>query len=178
MSLSDYLPLLDGWEFDIWLLDEAMTVVKNRIDLVHRFEEEEGWGWLLSLGGACDDCFVNPYIHYPTIPPTSLMPYAVHTLFGETHWQAQAPYVPMYYRPNPASTAGWYIFEYQPAYPMPYQEWAEMLVELDPASTQTTATLLNLSVARWVIKDRDKFRRSLKEVLGVDDIAEAIKKVG
>jgi len=174
MSLVEYLPLLRGWEFQIWMLPEPVTVVKNRIDLINRFDDYDGW--LLSLSVICDDAFVSPYFHYPTIPLVSLMPYGLHSILGTTHWGAQESYCPMYYRPNPLSSAGLYVTEYEPAYPMPYKTYgitgkkgefrAEMLAELDVNSTQDSATILHADAGRIVITDPETFKSDLKEVLG------------
>lgn len=174
MSLVEYLPFLRGWEFQIWWLPEAVTVVKNRVDLIKRFDDYDGW--LLSIGVLCDDCFVNPYIHYPTIPPASLMPYAYHSIFGTTRWGAQEVYCPMYYRPSPLSSEGLYVTEYQPAYPMPYKTYGiagkkgefrvEMLAELDVNSTQDSATITHIECGRIVITEPEVFKRDLKEILG------------
>lgn len=185
MSLVEYLPLLKGWEFQIWFLPEPVTVVKNRVDLINRFDDYDGW--VLGISAICDDCFVNPYIHYPTIPPISLMPYGHHSIVGKTQWGANTPYCNQYYRPNPLSSAGLFNVEYIPAYPMPYKTYglagkkgefrAELLAELDTNSTQNSATILHMECARIVITDPELFKRSLREVLGVDDLKEALKKV-
>jgi len=174
MSLVDYMPLMRGWEFQIWFLDRTVNVVKNRLDLVKRFDDYDGW--LLSVGLICDDCFVSPQFHYPTIPLVSLMPYGNYNLSGTSMWGAQSVFVPLYYRPNPLSSAGLYSVMYEPAFPIPYKTYglagekgefrAELLAELDTNSTQTSANILFLSVGRVVITDPELFRHDLKDVFG------------
>jgi len=174
MSLVDYLPLLRGWEFQIWYLEAPVTVVKNRVDLIKRFDDYDGW--LLGISLICDDCFANPYIHYPTIPLTSLMPYGNYGIVGASMWNANGPYCPMYLRPNPLSSAGLYTVDYIPAYPMPYKTYGvagkkgefrvELLAELGTDSTQDSAHILHMSVARIVITEPEVFKRDLKEILG------------
>jgi len=185
MSLVDYLPLMRGWEFQIWHTPAPVTVVKDRIDLIKRFDDYDGW--LLGVSVLCDDCFTIPYVNYPTIPLIPLMPYLTHSIAGMTQWDANSPYCPMYYRPNPLSSAGLYIVTYAPAYPMPYKTRglagkkgefrAEILAELGTDSTQNSATLLHVECGRIVITEPETFKRDLKAVLGVDDIMEVLKKV-
>lgn len=180
MSLVDYLPLMEGWEFQIWLLTKTQMVVKNRIDLVKRFDDYDGW--LLGIGVLCDDCFVNPYIHYPTIPPISMMPYGNYAILGQSQWSPHAVFCPLYSRPDPTSSAGLYSVVYEPAYPMPYKTLGiagkkgefrvEMLAGLDDNSTQDSANILSVSVGRIVITEPEAFKRDLKRILGVVKAAE------
>jgi hypothetical protein len=176
VTMVDYLPLMNGWELQSWFLDAPVTLVKNRIDLIKRFDDYDSW--LLGMTVICDDAFISPYIHYPSVPLLSLMPYGTYRLGGMSHWSAQSPFCPLYYQPNPLSSAGLYTVIYDPAYPMANRTWgilgkkgefrAEILGELDTRSTQTSAHVLGMSIARVVITDSDAFRKSLKEVLGTN----------
>jgi hypothetical protein len=174
--MVDYLPLLDGWELQMWFLENPVTLVKNRRDLIKRFDDYDGW--LLGISVICDDAFVTPYIHYPSVPLLSMMPYGTYHLGGTNSWSAQTPFCPLYYQPNPLSSAGLYTVIYDPGYPMAYRTWGilgkkgefrvEILGELDVNSTQNSANLITMSIARVVITDPNAFRKSLKEVLGVE----------
>jgi hypothetical protein len=167
---------MDGWELSTWFLDNPQTFIKNRRDLIHRFDDYDGW--LLGITAVCDDAFLSPYIHYPPVPLLSMMPEGTYHIGGTNSWSAQTPFCPLYYRPNPLSSAGLFTVTFDPAYPMAYRTWGilgkkgefrvELLGELDTNSTQTTGTLLGMSVARIIITDPDSFRKTLKEVLGTN----------
>jgi hypothetical protein len=169
----DFLPLIDGWDYHLYTIP-FHAIVKGAPQQKLKIEKK---GWVMNAALITTDAWgsttfhvqgAGKIIHDATISPE----FALQTGFVQYD---PTGYLNLYNRPNPLSTAGYYVVTVlSPGYtgfPMPYRN---ITVEtfLDPASTQNIALLLGAALV-IEIKDERTFLESLNN-LGILNVKKEI----
>jgi len=169
----DFLPFIEGWDYHLYNIP-FHTIVKGVPQQRLKIEKK---GWLLNAALITTDALgsitlhvqgAGNIIHEATVSPE----YALQT--GYVQYDPTG-YLTLYNRPNPLSTAGFYIVSMiSPGFtgsPLPYRN-VKVETFLDPASTQTGALLMAAALVIEV-KDERTFLESLNN-LGILNVKKEI----
>lgn len=180
LGMYSILPLLKGWE---WRLYQGTKVV-NRDQTVEISRVNET-GLIIGAGLVSNDCEAAAIVDIQGAElRTESVEYAIEDAATMGLFSPDPNgCVSRYLRPDPASTAGYYVFEVVPGLygaTLPYIPTIVMKLRLRAGSTQSQATI-SATVRAINIVHKDAFIQSLRRVLDPNaplDIDPALSAVG
>lgn len=164
------LPLLKGWEYKIHSF--PVTVIRGAAPQELPISET---GWLIGFGVMADDCYAKMTLLYQgaclEAHEVGVSPYELF-MYGAFQQDPNA-YLLRYLRPNPNSSAGYYVLlgltsGYQGA-PFPYIPTIKLSCHLPVDSTQAQS-VMGVTAQAIAIVDKKAFIRSLRAVWGIKDM--------
>lgn len=172
MSLFDFLPFIDGWDYHVYSIPYNPIVKGSPVQKV-KIEKK---GWILQAVLFATDAYATIVINQHG-PGGAIHSVAANPEFALTTGFVQydpVGYLTMYNRPNPLSTAGFYVVALMSpglsGFPLPVTRECVIEQYLDVPSTQNVA-LLSASALVLEIKDEPTFFSSVRR-LGLLPLAE------
>ena len=171
LNIFSLLPLLKGWDYKI----KVWTRTLKRGESVE-VERIEDMGVLLTINLITDDCygglnFSGQGADLNTVTISDVYPKTLYDIGAFV--QDPAGWVPLYYRPNPNSSAGaYYMAIFSQGFQgstFPYVPTTIVKLFLKAESTQAEA-IISAACARIIITDKKQFIRSLRAVIGMPTI--------
>jgi hypothetical protein len=174
LGMTSLLPLLRGWEYRGYVLPESGLYTLTRGGTPAETHVQD-IGWLLNVGFATDDCYMQLQIDYEGNRgkklSTKIRP-ADAVAIGAI---AQDPtgWVQRYVQPNPASSLGIYVLVVWSGYgqnaTLPYLRNTKVTISLTGDSTQAQAHAQATALG-IIVSDPEDFLVSLREVYAIKDL--------
>jgi hypothetical protein len=163
LGIYTLLPLLKGWEYKIHQI--RRNVNRGAVEEIRISE----LGWLLQIGVVTDDALGKFRIAWQGADlETKEFAFTPEDFrFWGSFVQDPSGWLPIYFRPNPNSTAGVYsvgFSMYAEGGTLPYVPTITMEISLKAESTQSSA-FISASAITIAITNREAFIRSLRRVL-------------
>jgi len=161
MNLFDILPLLRGWSYKTTQSEWKPFDRGAAPQIIFAISEPLENGWLMSVDVSALDCMVKMDLDTPGMHMIGTIDEMMQS--GLFMPPPEGPFIALYSRPNPASTAGFYsIHPINSAYPIPYNTYVVIKLSLTNDSTQTS-TKVKYNIYRIIIDDKQDFYASLRE---------------
>jgi len=166
LGIFNLLPILKGWEYKTHIAHR--TSVIRGADPIKVLSIDES-GWFITIFEFTDDAYGTLMIDYQgadlQTQSISIYPEAARVIGAIC--QDPGGWVQRYFRPNPNSTLGGYVFVYTPGYQgslFPYVPTLTVKLYLPPESTQSSAEVQGVAGV-VAVTDKKAFIRSLRRVL-------------
>jgi hypothetical protein len=177
LGLFDYLPLIEGWDYHLYTIPPNPIVLGTPVQKV-KIDKK---GWILNAVLFTTDAYGTIIINAQG-PGGTIHSMAANPELALTSGFVQydpVGYLTMYNRPNPLSTAGWYVVALLSpglsGFPLPITRECTVEQYLAVGSTQTTA-LLSAQAFVLEIKDEPAFLSSIRR-LGLLPYSSTLDKV-
>ena len=170
------LPMLEGWEYKVHLLEKS-DVVRGAVPKELRISE---MGWLMTVMMLSNDCCGTLRVTWQgaDLQAQELSGNAESGFTIGAIVQDPGGWVQRYYRPNPASTAGIFVSVLfsggAQGSVWPFVPNVVMEISLSENSTQASAYIYAIAIT-IVITNPELFKRTLQEITGAN--AEIAKKL-
>jgi hypothetical protein len=166
LGIFNLLPILKGWEYKTHIAHR--TVVVRGADPIKVLTLDE-LGWLISIAEFTDDAYGTLMIDYQgaDLQTLSIVIYPEAARMIGAITQDPSGWDQRYFRPNPNSTLGGYVFVYTPGYQgslFPYVPTLTVRLYLPPESTQSSADIQGVAGV-IAITNKKAFIQSLRRVL-------------
>lgn len=161
MNLFDILPLLRGWDYKTTQSEWKPLDRGAPPQTIFAISEPLENGWLMSVDVSAMDSQVRMDLNTPGMNIVgTIEEFQASGLFMPP---PEGPFIAVYNRPNPNSTAGFYsIHPINSAYPIPYRTYVVIKLSLTNQSTQAS-TKVKYNIYRIIIDDQQEFYASLRE---------------